>query len=115
MIDNTKFKLNGTLWIEMAEGPVIGPGRVELLERIGQCRSIRQAAIQMKMSYRQAWMLIDHMNTHLDSPVVISHRGGKGGGYAEVTEKGRKVIEQFHLFYERFQAFLVESSKGIYL
>jgi molybdate transport system regulatory protein len=115
MGETTKFKLNGSLWIEVAEGPVIGPGRVELLERIGLCGSIRQAAMQMKMSYRQAWMLVDHMNTHLDSPVIISHRGGKGGGYAEVTEKGRKVIEQFHLFYEKFQAFLAENSGTINL
>ncbi len=115
MATNIRLKLNGSLWVESAEGPVVGPGRVELLERIQQCGSIRQAAIQMNMSYRQAWQLIEHMNTHLDKPVVISHRGGKGGGKAEVTEKGQKVIEQFHLFYGKFQEFLAENSPIINL
>ncbi len=115
MSEQARLKLNGSLWIEMAEGPVIGPGRVELLERIKQCGSIRQAAMQMNMSYRQAWLLVDHMNTHLDSPVVISHRGGKGGGKAEVTEKGQKVIEQFKLLYGKFQEFLAENNVSIIL
>jgi len=108
-----QLKLNGRIWIETPEGPVIGPGRIELLERIQQCGSIRQAAMQMNMSYRQAWQLIDHMNTHLDSPVVISHRGGKGGGNAEVTAKGVQVIRQFRVFQQRFEDFLSENSRLI--
>ena len=109
------LKLNGKLWIANTEGPVIGPGRIELLERIQQCGSIRQAALQMNMSYRQAWQMIDHMNTGLNEPVVISHRGGKGGGKAEVTLKGQTVIEHFKLFYQRFQDFLKENSSLIEL
>ncbi len=115
MSEQARLKLNGSLWIETAEGPVVGPGRVELLERIKQCGSIRQAALQMNMSYRQAWLLVDHMNAQLDSPVVVSQRGGKGGGKAEVTEKGQKVIEQFNLFYGKFQDFLAENSPAIIL
>lgn len=115
MSEHGQLKLNGSLWIETVEGPVVGPGRVELLERIQQCGSIRQAALQMNMSYRQAWLLVDHMNTHLDSPVVISHRGGKGGGKAEVTEKGQKVIERFNMLYGKFQEFLAENSASVIL
>ena len=106
MSDEQNFKLNGKLWIDLDDVKVIGPGRVELLERIQQSGSIRQAALQMNMSYRQAWQMIDHMNTSLDSPVVISTRGGKGGGNAEVTEKGKEVIRQFKVFYKKFHQFL---------
>lgn len=105
----TNLELIGKLWIEIDGVKVIGPGRVELLERIMKCGSIRQAAMQMEMSYRQAWQLIEHMNTHLDAPVVISQRGGKGGGNAEVTEKGQQVISQFNTLYEKFQQFLAEN------
>lgn len=103
------LKLTGKLWVVNGEGKVIGPGRVELLERIQQSGSIRQAALQMSMSYRQAWQLIDHMNTQLKAPVVISHRGGKGGGNAEVTALGQKVIDQFNLLNHKFQQFLQDS------
>lgn len=110
-----QLKLNGRIWIESVEGPVVGPGRIELLEHIQQYGSIRQAAMQMHMSYRQAWQLIDHMNTHLDAPVIISHRGGKGGGNAELTENGLKVIQQFKLLQQKFQEFLSDNSDLICL
>ena len=104
------YHFNGTLWIELGREPVLGPGRVELLERIENTGSIRQAALQMEMSYAQAWKLIDHMNTHLGEPVVISHRGGKGGGKAEVTAKGKKVAQEFRIFHQKFRDFLQENS-----
>jgi len=110
-----QLKYNGTLWMEIDGEPVLGPGRVELLERIQQTGSIRQAAIQMEMSYRQAWQMVDHMNSHLIEPVVISYRGGKGGGNAEVTKKGEDAIKQFKAFHIRFHQLLTEQSKHINL
>lgn len=108
-------RLNGMLWIELGGDPVIGPGRIELLRNIESCGSIRQAALQMGMSYRKAWDLIEHMNHHLDQPVVISNRGGKGGGQATVTEKGTQIIAQFSRLYERFQNFLNENTELVRL
>jgi len=67
---------------------VLGTERVELLERIHNSGSIRQAAFQMEMSYRQAWGLIKQINSHFTIPVVVSHRGGKGGGNATVSPDG---------------------------
>ena len=102
----SEFKVNGRIWIEKGNERVLGKGRVQLLERIYAAGSIRQAAMQMKMSYKQAWDMVNHMNTHFDVPVVISQRGGKGGGSAIVTEKGQKVIKQFHELDNQFKEFL---------
>ena len=109
------FKLNGRIWVETQDGKVLGPGRVELLERVRASGSIRQAALQMKMSYKQAWDLINHMNENLGSPVVISQRGGKGGGNAVVTEYGLMAIEQYHLLLNKFNEFLVSWNSNIRL
>ena len=79
-MNDPRFKLNGRVWVETADGKLLGRGRVELLERIKDSGSIRQAALQMKMSYKQAWDYINYMNANFSSPVIISHRGGKGGG-----------------------------------
>ncbi len=114
-MEKTTYKLNGRIWIETAEGKLLGRGRVELLERIKISGSIRQAAVQMKMSYKQAWDLVNHMNVHLDSPVVISRRGGKGGGKAEVTESGLKAIDQFHSIENMFVDFLNSLNENIQL
>lgn len=100
------FTINGRIWIEINGEKVLGHGRIELLERINTSGSIRQAAIQMKMSYKQAWDLIKHMNTHFKSPVVISHRGGKGGGNAIVTENGLILIQEFHQLHNKLKEFL---------
>ncbi|MDF2430891.1 MAG: molybdate transport system regulatory protein [Mucilaginibacter sp.] len=107
------LKLNGRIWIETPEGKLLGHGRVELLERIHTSGSIRQAALQMKMSYKQAWDLVNDMNDHFSSPVVVSHRGGKGGGKAVVTEYGLKVVARFHQLQDKLTEFLLLNSQEI--
>lgn len=103
------LRLTGKIWIEKDGERLIGKGRVELLERIKASGSIRQAALQMKMSYRQAWEMIKDMNERLESPVLISTRGGKGGGSAVVTEKGERIIAEYHLLQRKFLEFVQEN------
>ena len=109
------FKLNGRVWIETNNEKILGHGRVELLERIQASGSIRQAALQMKMSYKQAWDLVNHMNDMFETPVVTSQRGGKGGGSAVVTGHGLKIIEQFHTLHKKLQEFLDDNLQLIQL
>jgi len=106
MKQDKPLRLNGRIWIETDSGRLLGPGRVELLERIKASGSIRQAALQMEMSYKQAWDLINDMNERFDAPLVVAQRGGKGGGNAVVTEKGLKAIQKFHALNDRFRQFL---------
>lgn len=109
----TKLIANGRIWIDTEAGPFLGYGRIELLEKIKTLGSIRQAALEMKMSYRQAWQFIEQMNHQLEEPLVISHRGGKGGGQAVVTEAGVKAIEQFREFNKAFQNFISDYNKNL--
>lgn len=106
-----RFKLKGRMWMEIDGEQMLGPGRVELLERIQVSGSLRQAAIQMKMSYKQAWDMINHLNSQFDSPVVISQRGGKGGGKAMLTELGVQLILEFRDLQQKFYEFLNKNSK----
>ncbi|MDP9079751.1 MAG: LysR family transcriptional regulator [Bacteroidota bacterium] len=108
MMDST-FTINGRIWLERDGQKLLGRGRVELLERIRDSGSIRQAALQMAMSYKQAWDMINDMNARFDSALVTSRRGGKGGGNATVTEKGLAVIEQFHVLENKFKDFMADS------
>jgi molybdate transport system regulatory protein len=100
------FTTNGKIWLEINNEKVLGPGRVELLERIHSSRSIRQAALQMKMSYKQAWDIIKHINSCFNSPIVLSKRGGKGGGNATITQDGLELVNQFHSLQRKFAIFL---------
>lgn len=112
---HTKLKANGRIWIDTEKGAFLGYGRIEILEKIKELGSIRQAALEMKMSYRQAWELIEQMNHHAHSPLVISQRGGKGGGKAVLTETGEQAIVHFKDFNKAFQKFLSTYSKKLKL
>jgi len=73
----------------------LGPGKVRLLELIGESGSISAAGRAMEMSYRRAWLLIDEMNRAFREPVILTARGGKRGGGAELTDFGREVVSRY--------------------
>ena len=100
------YKVTGTLWIECAGERFFGPGRAELLQKIDETGSINKAAGLMKMSYKKAWDLVNDMNAQFTGPLVISSRGGKGGGNAVVTPKGLQVIQKYQKLAAHFRQFL---------
>jgi molybdate transport system regulatory protein len=70
----------------------IGIGKVELLEGIARGGSLSQAARQMHMSYRRAWLLLADLNSSFDQPVVHTSTGGRGGGGATLTAFGVRLV-----------------------
>ncbi len=74
---------------------MIGPGKAELLERIGRSGSIAAAAREMGMSYKRAWLLIETLNAMFDAPLVEAARGGPGKGGAILTGRGRAVLAAY--------------------
>ena len=75
--------------------PAIGPGKAELIERIGKTGSISGAARAMGMSYRRAWQLVEALNRDFREPIVTTAIGGTRGGGAHVTPFGRRVVAAF--------------------
>jgi molybdate transport system regulatory protein len=73
----------------------VGIGKVRLLEAIGRSGSLSQAARDVGMSYRRAWLLVDSMNTEFDTPVISASVGGSGGGGATLTAFGKELIEAY--------------------
>lgn len=71
---------------------MLGPGKMELLARIGATGSLSAAAKQMSMSYMRAWKLVQDLNRDRDRPMVIMSRGGAGGGAGKLTPLGTKVL-----------------------
>ena len=73
----------------------IGPGKVELLERIAAQGSISAGARAMGMSYKHAWELVEEMNRLFGKPVVAARKGGPRGGGTELTALGLAVVGRF--------------------
>ena len=89
-----------SLRLILRRGIALGPGKAELLERIGHTGSIAAAGRQMKMSYTRAWGLVEAMNRDFATPLVRSAKGGAEGGGAVLTDLGKEVLRR----YRRMQA-----------
>jgi len=81
----------------------IGIGKVELLEAIAGSGSLSQAARQMRMSYRRAWLLLDDMNVSFDEPVARTSTGGRGGGGAVLTPFGERLVAGYRKMEAKLQ------------
>lgn len=80
------------LRVDLGPGRSVGPGKIALLEQIEHCGSLSQAARQLKMSYRRAWLLLDDLNHAFSEAVTTASIGGAGGGGARLTPFGRRVV-----------------------
>lgn len=113
MAENKKYNIEVRLWIEETEGPFLGIGKIWLLENIRKTGSITNAAKEMKMSYRQAWQLVEEMNLRSENRLVEKLLGGKGGGGAKLTEAGEKAIAIFYEIEKRIKDFAANETKNL--
>lgn len=81
--------------IVFSEDAMLGPGKIDLLERIRDTGSIAAAGRTMAMSYKRAWSLVEEMNAAFRDPLVESTRGGARGGGARLTEAGGTVLASY--------------------
>src|ERR1700678_916257 len=77
-----------------AEGR-IGPGKIQLLEKIHTCGSISAAGRAMDMSYKRAWDLVDEINRICRRAAVERQTGGKNGGGASLTPFGKSLVARY--------------------
>ena len=83
------------LRIDFDDGRALGPGKVRLLELVGETGSISGAGRAMGMSYRRAWLLVDALNRTFRMPVVSTREGGAGGGGADLTSFGVGLVSSY--------------------
>jgi len=108
-----EFRVNGRVWIETDNGTFAGVGRITLLEKIRELGSISEAAKSMRMSYRQAWELIDSMNRQSEKPLVNKVSGGAGGGGTIITPEGERIIEEYWKLHAGFKRFSENETKNL--
>ena len=81
--------------VDFSTGGSIGPGKMALLEGIHRTGSLRQAARELRMSYRRAWLLVDEINRSFLTPATTATVGGAGGGGAALTPFGEELIRRY--------------------
>ena len=53
--------------VDFGTGQAIGPGKVALLQALDRTGSLSQAARELDMSYRRAWLLLKALNDLTDA------------------------------------------------
>jgi molybdate transport system regulatory protein len=76
------------------------PQRIALLQHIAEQGSITRAAKSAGLSYKAAWDAIDELNNLAQKPLVERSVGGRGGGGAQLSAEGERVLR----LYQRLQA-----------
>lgn len=100
-ISQPKIDARFRLRVKRGDEIAIGPGKIELLEAIREHGSITQAAKEIGMSYRRAWLLLDELNRLLRKPATASSQGGAHGGGCVLTPEGEELIALYRAIEQR--------------
>ncbi len=73
------------------------PRRIALLKQIDNTGSISQGAKLAGISYKSAWDAINEMNQLSDELLVERATGGRGGGGALLTSRGKRLLQLYDL------------------
>ncbi len=86
--------IKAKFWIENKGEVVLGGGKTALLLAVDQFGSIQRAADEFGMSYRHAWGAIRRIEKRAGFKIVDTKLGGKEGGGAQLTPKGKAFVEK---------------------
>ncbi len=88
------MEIKTKFWIENRGEVVLGSGKTALLLAIDRLGSIQRAADEFGMSYRHAWGAIQKIEQRAGFKIVETKLGGKEGGGAQLTPKGRQFVKK---------------------
>lgn len=67
--------------------------RIDILRRLGEVGSISEAARSAGVSYKAAWQALETLSNLAGTALVEKVVGGTGGGGAQLTHAGRKLLD----------------------
>jgi molybdate transport system regulatory protein len=105
--------LNASLTLRRGAMARVGLDRVALVEAIAELGSISAAAARLGLSYRGAWDAVQALNNLFDGPLIEAAPGGRAGGAAGVTPRGRAVVEAFRRVQTEIDAAMAKLESGL--
>ncbi|MFX0037377.1 MAG: ModE family transcriptional regulator [Candidatus Hermodarchaeota archaeon] len=83
-MEELKSKINFGIkfWLEFENKSILGSGWAKLLKNIKKNKegSLTQAAKECGYSYKYAWNILKRIEKRTGTPIVITGKGGRGGG-----------------------------------
>ena len=93
--------------------PRIGLERVALIEAVDELGSISAAARRLGLSYKGAWDIVQALNNLFATPLIEAAPGGRSGGAARATERGREVAAAFRRVQAELDAAVARLEAGL--
>src|SRR4030043_766348 len=88
----TSMEIKSKFWVENRGEVVLGGGKTAWLMAVDRLGALQRAADEFKMSYRHAWGVIRKIEQRAGFKIVETKLGGKDGGGARLTPKGKEFI-----------------------
>jgi molybdate transport system regulatory protein len=104
----TPDELNVAVSVRRGEAPRIGLERVAMIELVDELGSISAAAKRLGLSYKGAWDIVQALNNLFETPLIEAAPGGKAGGAARATPRGRAVAQAFRRVQDELDAALAK-------
>jgi molybdate transport system regulatory protein len=86
------------VWVTFGEDLKFGDGRARLLELIEQRGSLRRAAGELAMSYRNAWGYLGDLERGAGFKFVERVPGGGPQGGMRLTAGGKRFLQRYRKF-----------------
>lgn len=93
--------------------PRVSLERVALIEAVEELGSITAAAKRLGLSYKGAWDIVQALNNLFDTPLIEAAPGGRAGGAAQVTARGRDVVMAFRRVQHEIDTALAKLEAGL--
>ena len=97
------WALRSKVWLECEGVPILGEGRIAMLQAIERCGSILEASRHTGVSYRRMRGAIREMEEAIGQPLVHSFRGGEEGGGAALTPVALELMKRYKQVANGFQ------------
>jgi len=91
------MKIAYRIWLDN-EGKAFGEGPYRVLRQIEKTGSLHQAAIDLRISYRKAWLIIQTIEKRLGFEFLERKVGGVAGGGSQITPSGREFMRNYEKF-----------------
>ncbi len=83
------------VWLESGGRYAFGLGVSEILEAVDRAGSIKQAAAELKKSYRHVWSRVKEAEQALGRSLVETRVGGTGSRRSSLTPDARRLVAAF--------------------
>ena len=108
-------KLRYTLMLRVyGEEQIFGPGLAELLEHVDELHSRREATDAGGLAASKAWTIVKNAENALGFPLLETKVGGRGGGYAALTDRGRRFLDAYRRFESVVHAYADEIFEDLF-